>query len=166
VRGLDPGWLFVAAGLAACAAGILAPARTDLDVSRRQLRRLLDEKAAGEARLAAHDAFLRQLDQRDPALLRRLAASQLNLVPADQSPLLMAPSARWSIPSWIEPRIAPRAEALPPPTMLSRLTAGRARLWFMGAGVLAVFAGLLLDGGPSAAERRRRLVPHWAVAAD
>ena len=49
-----------------------------------------------------------------------------------------------------------------PQTLLRRLTSDRGRLWFIAGGVLAIFAGLILDGGPSIDERRRQLVPQWS----
>ena len=65
--------------------------------------------------------------------------------------------------SWIDETVpAPSTAAhASTPTLLDRLTSGRGRLWFIAGGVLAVFAGLMLDGGPSVDERRRQLVPRW-----
>ncbi len=162
-RRIDPGWLFLAAGLTVCAAGILAPAREGLEVTRRQLHRLVDERAHGEARIGAHREFLSQLEQRDPSLLRRLAASQLNLLPADQAPLLLASSTRWTIPDWIDKSVQQPAGAAvtSSQTLLGRLTSDRARLWFIAGGVLAIFTGLILDGGTNVGERRQQLVPQW-----
>ncbi|MHC4385219.1 MAG: hypothetical protein ACYS0J_20655 [Planctomycetota bacterium] len=96
---LDAGWLYILAGLALCAAGILVPARRDLEDLRRQLDRLADERAISDARLHAYGSFLHLLNEDDPALIRRLAAAQLNLVPADEKPVLMAAS-RTATAAW------------------------------------------------------------------
>ena len=127
---LDAGWLYVLAGLALCAAGILVPARRDLEDLRRQRDRLADERAIGDERAHAYETFLRLLEEDDPALIRRLAAAQLNLVPADETPVLMAASRTATVTKWIDENVQTwRAEVEPAPvTLLGRLVGGRGRL--------------------------------------
>ncbi|MFM7807553.1 MAG: hypothetical protein ACKPEA_06430, partial [Planctomycetota bacterium] len=77
----DPGWLFTLAGLAVMVVSALLPAERDLHELRQQMAALEVREAWNEQRLAAYDRFMRDLGERDPALIRRLAASQLNLMP-------------------------------------------------------------------------------------
>jgi hypothetical protein len=161
------GWLYVLAGLALCAAGILVPARADLEALRRQRDRLADEKAIAQKRVEAYESFLRLLEADDPALIRRLAAAQLNLVPEGEVPVLMAASRTATVTDWIDGNVsaAPRPTAPPRDTMLSRLVGGPRRLWALAAGVVVVFVGLLLDDGRVPARRRPTPpLPHWPAA--
>ncbi len=147
---LDPGWLFVAAGLTLCVAGVLIPAQQSLDDLGGQMRRLEHLHATGRDGVAAHERFLDRLRQRDPAVFRRLAAAQLNLVPAGDTPLLVAISGRATVTDWIGRSVM--AGTIPATatvrTWLTRLTDGTRRLWLLGFGVLVVFVGLLVDGRP------------------
>jgi hypothetical protein len=164
---LDCGWLYVLAGLALCAAGVLVPARRDLEDLRRQRDRLADEREIGQERAEAYETFLQLLADDDPALVRRLAAAQLNLVPADETPVLVAASRTATVTDWIDRNVrAQRVEPQPPPdTLLARLVGGPRRMWVIAGGVLVVFVGLLLDdvrapaghGSPPA-------LPRWPVA--
>jgi hypothetical protein len=165
---IGAGWLYVLAGLGLCAAGMLVPARADLEDLRRQRDRLAGEKAIAEERVAAYESFLRLLEADDPALIRRLAAAQLNLVPEGETPVLMAASRTATVTDWIDGnvRAEPAAAAPPRDTLLSRLVGGPGRLWVLAAGVVVVFVGLLLDDGRSSARRRPTpALPHWPAAA-
>jgi hypothetical protein len=168
---LDAGWLYVLAGLALCAAGVLVPARRDLEDLRCQRDALADERSIGDERVHAYETFLRLLEEDDPALIRRLAAAQLNLVPADETPVLMAASRTATVTKWIDENVQTRrAEVAPAPvTLLGRLVGGRGRLWVLGAGIVVVFVGLLLDDirAPIAKRRRPRpVVPRWPTACE
>lgn len=145
----DPGWLFVAAGLALCASAVLVPARQELAGLRAQVAKLAALEEHAEARLAARREFLRQLDERDPALLRRLAAAQLNLMPAGATPVLAASSRRADVETWIDATVPPPDLAAdePSPSLLCRITSGRGRPWVLGAACLSVFCGLMVGLG-------------------
>ncbi len=163
---LDPGWLFVLAGLAACAAGILVPAQQDLRALRGQLAQLGDHETISDAQLSAHAEFLRQLHHGDPTLIRRLAASQLNLMPLGETPVLLAPSRTEKVTDWIDATVEPQMQQPEPrsDSLLIRLTNGPYRLWIFANGVLCVFVGLLLDSGPSPDKQLRSLiVSRWRV---
>lgn len=155
---IDPGWLFVVGGLVLCVAGILLPAQRDLEDLRRQRAQLRHEEATLQGQLAARGAFLQELDRRQPALIRRLAASQLNLVPQGEEPVLLSSSLNEDIIGWVD------ATAQTPPTepsrransTLSRLMTGRYRIWLLTAGVVSAFLGLLLD--PSLTRVRKKIV--------
>ncbi|MDY7110226.1 MAG: hypothetical protein SYC29_16475 [Planctomycetota bacterium] len=152
---LDPGWLFVIAGLAMCAAAILVPAQSDLARLRRQLAELRDEETMLAERLRAHAAFLDDLHEADPALVKRLAAAQLNLVPHGERPVLMVRSTSASVGDWIESTVRAGRIERPerPASVLSRLTDARRRLWVLGGSIFCVFVGLL--PGPTAGRRRQ-----------
>jgi hypothetical protein len=148
---IDPGWLFTLAGLAVMVSAALLPAEIDLHELRQQRAAIEARESWNRERLAAYDRFLADLDRRDPALLRRLAASQLNLMPKGEQPLLMATSIEHTVSDWIDATVPPlEFRAMPAPdTLLSRLADGPRRLWLMGGGALAVFAGLVLGFGVS-----------------
>ena len=149
---MDPGWLFVAAGLTLCVAGVLIPAQQSLADLTGQLTRIEHLQAVGRDGIEAHEKFLDRLRQRDPAVFRRLAAAHLNLMPAGDTLLLVANSSRATVTDWIGRSVASGTVTAAPParTWLTRLTAGTRRLWVLGFGVLVVFVGLLVDGRPSA----------------
>lgn len=165
---LDPGWLFVLAGLAVCVASVLVPAQSDLAALRRQHDRLLHQRRIGEARLAARRRFLDQLERGEPQLVRRLAAAQLNLAPADGVPLLVAASRDRTVTDWIDESItapAPPPDRAPDETLLSRLTGGRHRVWLLAGGIMSMFIGLLIHPHPPrSAEARPLVLPHWPAA--
>lgn len=141
----DPGWMFVVAGLVLVASAALVPATYDLWVMRTQLRHLEAQEKENFARLEAYSRFVQSLEAADPQLVRRLAASQLNLVPRGERPLIVASSARRTPIEWVEATVEPvRAQVVPfPDSLLSRLTLGRKALWIAGAGVMCIFLGLL-----------------------
>ncbi len=155
---IDPGWLFVVGGLVLCVAGILLPAQRGLDDLRRQRAELRHEEAILQGRLAARGAFLQELDRGQPALIRRLAASQLNLVRQGEEPVLVSSSLNEDIISWVDAtaQATPTEEIHRADSTLSRLMNSRYRLWLLTAGVVSAFLGLLLD--PSLTRVRKKIV--------
>jgi len=143
----DPGWLFILSGLALCAAGILLPAQADVEALQRQLEQLRDEESRALARLKAHADFLDQVDRADPALIKRLAAAQLNLVPEGDRPVLRATSNTAPVTNWVDSTVSfdIRPPKPQPVSTLSRWATGPQRLWMFGGGILAVFIGVLLS---------------------
>jgi hypothetical protein len=149
LRLIDPGWLFVIAGMAMCAAVLLIPAHRNLDALHRQLDELHAQEAELTSRLSAHAAFLEELDRGRPSLVRRLAAEQLNLIPAGDEPLTLVRTPDATIWRWIDGRVASnRITATDPPqSVLSRIANGPARLWVLGGSVFCVFMGLMMTPG-------------------
>mgnify|MGYP003340083269 CR=1 FL=1 len=148
---LDPGWLYTLAGLAVIVASVLLPVERDLHEMRQQLSAIEAREAWNARRLQAYDLFQKELAAKDPALLKRLAASQLNLMPQGEQPLLMATSIEHTVSDWIEATVPP-AEFEPTPapdTLLSRLAEGPRRLWLIGGGAMMVFVGLIAGIGVS-----------------
>jgi hypothetical protein len=147
----DAGWLFTLAGLAILVAASLLPAERDLHDLGQQLARIEWREAANLQRMQAYERFRRDLSGGDPSLLRRLAASQLNLMPEGQSPLLMATSIEHTVADWVEASVAvdPFEPQPMPDTLLGRLAAGQGRLWLMAGGAMSVFVGLVMGYGVS-----------------
>lgn len=142
----DPGWLFLLAGLAVCAAGVLLPGEADRHEIAARLAGIRAEEAYTVERLDAHARFLDAVERGDPGVLRRLAAAQLNVMPAGDTPILLASASSETVEDWID-----AAATYHPPdeddhavSRLEQLASGPRRLWIIGAGVLAVFIGLIL----------------------
>lgn len=144
---IEPGWLFLVAGLALLVCTVLIPPADDLARLRHQKDRLAAQDQAVTNVLGAYVAFMDAIDQQDPDLIRRLAVTHRNLVP-EGAVLLDAPAegVAASVDRWI------LATAPPPPSVgefklkdswLRRLCDGPNRLWTIGAGIVAVFIGLL-----------------------
>jgi hypothetical protein len=148
---IDPGWLFTLAGLAVMVSAALLPAELDLHGLRQQRASIEAREAWNRQRLQAYDRFLSDLDRADPSLLRRLAASQLNLMPKGERPLLMATSIEHTVSDWIDATVPPFEfkPAPAPDTLLARLAEGPRRLWLMAGGAMSVFLGLVLGFGVS-----------------
>ena len=123
----DPGWLFLVAGLVLVASSVLVPASYDLWVMRTQLRHLDAQERENFNRLEAYGRFVQSLDSNDPQLVRRLAAAQLNLVPAGETPLIRQSTVNRTPTEWVDMTVAPvRASVVPfRDSLLSRLTLGR-----------------------------------------
>lgn len=146
---VDPGWLFVLAGLALLVSGALVPGQRDLHDLRDQLRQVKDRETESYSRLRAYSTFMEDLRARDPVLVKRLAAAQLNQMPSGGTPVLAAESLDAGVTDWIEATVEfmPTPSAVYPDTLLTRLATGPRRLWLLAGGAMCVFAGLLL--GPS-----------------
>jgi hypothetical protein len=165
----DPGWPYVIAGLGLLVAAVLIPAQRELHRLENsvELHQALERQAVRQ--LGAYDRFLADLDHGEPQLVKRLAASQLNLMPEGHSALMLQPSANETVTDWImqsEPAELPVAEPYPD-TLLTRLATGPRRLWVLACGVFLVFIGLLLgpSGVPTMSSRVRRAGARDAVAA-
>jgi len=146
---IDPGWLFILAGLVMCAAMILIPAQGDRDDLRQELRAMHRKDALIAARLRAHAEFLDELDREEPQLIRRLAASQLNLIPQGHQPVLLSTAPQRSVVDLIDStvRVGDAEEGGCPTSRLAELATGPPSLWVLGGSVLCLLVGLVL--GPS-----------------
>lgn len=148
---IDPGWLFIVAGLALCVPGVLLPAKHDLFLLESQRDALAAKELHNNARLRTHVEFLHALEHDDPALVQRLVASQLNMVPVEKTPVLLAADPASAIGDWLDAAAEkPTVErAVWHETRLSELANGRRRLWLLSAGVLCVFIGLIMSAPAS-----------------
>ncbi len=156
---VDPGWLFVIAGLAFIVAGVLIPAQRELHDLEQKLAVHLAFEARTLKQIEAYESFLKEINkpQPDEALVRRLAASQLNRMPKDAVPLLESPTLNDTVPEWIEASVDVKIPTpVPnPDTILSRLATGPKRIWVLAMGAFLVFVGLML--APSAVTARPRV---------
>jgi hypothetical protein len=152
---IDPGWLFVIAGLAMLSAVIVLPGRRAVHDMREQLRVLKDQEALAFERLNAYEQFVQSLRQGDEQVIRRLAASHLNLVPEGQTAVMLAESLDQTVPEWIDETVdvSPSHETPYDETLLVRLSEGKHRLWLLCGSVLVIFFGLLM--GPDFESRAR-----------
>jgi hypothetical protein len=112
---------------------------------------LLAEEALAYQRLAAHSDFIDQVERGEPAMVKRLAAAQLNLVPTSDTPLLLASHEASPVTGWIDStlRLDMRPARPEPVSTLSRWTSGPSRLWLFGGGIMAVFVGVMIAPGGS-----------------
>jgi hypothetical protein len=146
---VDPGWLFLLAGLGLLAATVLIPASDDLAAARWQRDRALAVEAHRIQRLERYEEYLSALDNREPSLVLSLAASQLNQIPQGRAPIT---GARGALGATGDASVFPGLE--PPPltlpgrrkvdSTLQRLTTNdHWRLWLIAAGAACVLIGLL-----------------------
>ncbi len=143
----DPGWLFLLAGVALLFVTVLIPAQADLAEARWQRDRALAIEAQRKERLFKHERYLAALESREPAVVRALAASQLNLVPASRASLLRPIDPTIDDAS-VFPSLEPAPITLPDleqvDSRLARWARGEhSRLWLIAAGSMLVMIGLL-----------------------
>lgn len=145
---LDPGWLFLAAGLGILGATLLVPASEDLDEARWKRDVALVYEQHREDRLARYEGYLAALDRREPQLVYTLAASQLGQMPADRGLITALNDSRVrnvSVFPALEPPVMQLPQARKPvDSMLTRLaSSGSSRLWLIAVGAMCVLMGLL-----------------------
>lgn len=151
---IDPGWLFLLAGLAILGATMLIPASDDLTAIRFQRERALAIEAHRVARLSRYEEYLAALDTREPSLVLSLAASQLNEIPEGLAPIpgqrghgAMGATSDASVFPSLEPPALTLPELQQSPSMLERWVTGDQRLWLIVAGAACVLMGLLPASG-------------------
>ncbi|TVQ31967.1 MAG: hypothetical protein EA376_08245 [Phycisphaeraceae bacterium] len=143
----DVGWLYLLPGLAIVAATVLIPAHDD--VAEAEWRR--DRAAAAldrrVDRLRNYSEYLDALERSDEAVVLDLAATQLNLAPANRRPVV-TPLDRDRFNASVFPALEPPPLTLPqrelPETLLRRLTTSdHTRLWLIAGGMMCILFGLL-----------------------
>jgi hypothetical protein len=151
---LDPGWLFLLAGVAIVSATVLIPAQRDRDEARWYRDRVAAVEQHRQQRLERYDRYVTALRSGDETLVLSLAATQLNQAPSSMEPLV-APSKLATRPASPfaalepEPLVLPeRPERLDPESpnlsMLERWSTNeRSRLWLLAGGALCILIGLL-----------------------
>lgn len=144
---LDPGWLYLLAGIALVAATIIIPAVRDLDLVRHQRDRALAMEQHRIERLKRYEDYLGALERREPALIMALAASQLNQIPRGRTLILDTPDP--ALPSAsVFAELEPAPPRLPvyqaPNSILYRWTTSeQARPWLLVAGSICMLMGLM-----------------------
>lgn len=158
---LDPGWLFLIAGLVTLSLTVLIPAQHDLDIALWQRERAAAIERHRQERIDHYAAYLKALDQSDDAVTLSLAATQLNMSPVNLVPLPgQVTQDPTGVSASIFPHLEPAPPALPPKPVVSARSStlarwtinDRSRLWMLAAGVLCVLIGLL-PGARAAAPR-------------
>lgn len=153
---LDPGWLFLLAGLVMLAAAVLIPAQHDLADARWRRDAALAHERNRLERLGRYEEYLAAIDRADPALVESLATSQLGLVPKGGEPVgsLAHPNMLdASVFRQLEPGAVTVASPPTSDSILSRLVSARqTRLWVIAGAAVCVLIGAL----PHAARRRAR----------
>jgi len=145
-RYLDPGWLFLAAGLGLLISTVLIPAFEALNQARWQRDCALAVERHRMDRLDRYHRYLAALEADNPDLLLSLAMTQLNAIPADQRVLPTSSGSPSS--ASVFPQLEPPPIELPGRrrvgSLLERLaTDERTRLWLIVAGGVCVLVGLL-----------------------
>jgi hypothetical protein len=159
----DPGWLFLAAGVALLAASVMIPALNELHEA--QWRR--DQAAALAAwrgeRLENYEAFLSALERRDETLVRSLVLRNMGLLRPHERVLMLdaGPGAEEASPFL---GLDPPFEPVPPPgepdSRLQRLASSSATApWLIAAGGMFVLIGLLPSPTRTDAPPRREARP-------
>ncbi len=145
---LDPGWLFLVAGVSLLAATVLIPAQNDLNEANFYLRRAQMAEEHRLARIGNYAAYLQKVENPDEDTIVSLAATQLNKAPQGMT-LLKAATEPAKRSSDVFSDLEPEPLVLPekPEHEMSRLerwaTEDASRLWLIAAGAMCVLIGLL-----------------------
>lgn len=144
---LDPGWLFLIAGLGVLGATLLVPAADDLDEARWKRDQALAVETHRSQRLANYHSYLKAVEEGQKPLVMALAASQLNQIPADRSPipgLTETKHADASVFGALEPEPLVLKDRPQAASLLHTLcTDPKLRLWTLAVGAITLMLGLL-----------------------
>lgn len=143
---IDPGWLFLLAGIGLLGAVAIIPAQRDLSDARWMRDRALAIEKHRQARLDRYAEFLSALDERERTLILSLAAGQLNLIPIDRAPIpgTIRTAADASVFPSLEPPPAKMPQHVVTQSTLAKLSSDeRSRVWVIAAGCFLVLIGLL-----------------------
>lgn len=147
---MDTGWPFLIAGVLLLGATVLIPAQEDLEEARWQRDRALAVEAHRLDRVDRHERYLAALESADEGLIRTLAATQLNQIPAHHSVVIpVSRSASASVFATLEPTELKLPERTTSDSLLSRWARGeRSRMWLIAAGAVLLFLGLIPASTP------------------
>lgn len=145
---IDPGWLYLIAGLAILASVMVMPALDDLANARWEREKARARVAWQSERIGQHASFLERLQSGDEAVLRNLLATQLNLTPVESEPLIgfqVGLHGEAGILDELEPpMVIPEQSKRPDSTLRFLATDSRARLITLGVGSMCVALGLVI----------------------
>lgn len=151
---IDPGWLFLLAGIVLIGSTILIPAADDLAKAQWERERAEVWEARRQERIENYKTYLGALERAEPQLVQSLASSELNLLPEGKEPLPDMPDSgadSATIFGALEPKDIVWAERpLPESLLYAWTTDDKKRLWLIVAGAVCCLVGLL----PSGPERR------------
>ncbi|MCC6660235.1 MAG: hypothetical protein IT437_05045 [Phycisphaerales bacterium] len=147
IADLDPGWLFLLAGIGIIAATVLIPALDELSAARVQRDRAIALYENRADRNTRYQTYLTALGEEQPSLVAALAATQLNQIPVDRQLVLEPPdpaTASASVFPALEPPPPTLPEWAPSNSVLHRLATGQhSRTWLIAAGGLCLLLGVL-----------------------
>ena len=159
--GLAPGGMMLAAGVFLIASAAVLPPWLELERTREQLDLMREQATALAERSDRYQSFLVQLDAGDPALLERLAFTQLRLQPTgvrsveEDGGALEAPA---DVAAWLDVPLPDASRLRPtdaaPPTRMQRLIAGPTRYGVLAAGAIFAVCGVCWGRGEREPEER------------
>ncbi len=144
---IDPGYLFLIAGLALLAAAVLIPAQQDLADARWRRDTALAHEHTHRQRLERYEHYLEALNRRNPAVIESLAAIQLNILPDRAQPIAATrPASDQSASIFRE--LEPPPTVVPPRpehrSILAGLVTDRdARLWVIAFAAICILYSVL-----------------------
>lgn len=149
---IDPGWLFLAAGVALLAATVVIPAAEDAERARWQRDRAMAVEAHRQERLNRYEEYIAALEAGEPALVLALAEKQLNQIPADRALIPGRQSSAMegaSVFLSLEPGPLVLPEYHRSESMLSKWTrGGPMRVMLLACGAICVMIGLMPPSRP------------------
>ena len=149
---IDPGWLFVIAGVVLLLATVLIPAAEQVRRANWQRDRALIVERHRQERLTRYREFVSALERGERSLVLALAASQLNQVPSDRVPIGVGKKSGYTDinagSASIFPNLEPDPIDLPEfrhiDSTLSRMvTYDKTRPWIIVVGAVLMFVGVL-----------------------
>lgn len=144
---LDPGWLFLLAGIALLSATVLIPAFDQLAEAELQRARAQVSEARSAKRLGNYAQYRSALSRGDETLSVALVATHLGLAPADRTVMTVpGETTGEDLSPWpaLEPAAAPVLYRVTPDTVLQRWATGdRSRVYLLAGGAMLVLLGLL-----------------------
>lgn len=147
---LDPGWLFLIAGLALIAATVLVGAHANLEEVRWQRDRALALEDHRIERLERYTAYLAALDREDPSLILALTASELNEIPTGRILLERPMPPSRTLFASLEPDPLVLPERRVNDSVLARWSgSAHVRPWLLATGALCLLVALLPPVRPS-----------------
>lgn len=153
---LDPGWLFLVAGIVLLSAVLILPAQEDLDEAKLFLARVHAAEQHRADRLERYQTYHAAVQRGEPQVLLALAASQLNQAPAGQELLVPGDAGTThardaSVFEALEPPPLALPQRAAAPSMLQQWASEpRSRLVMIGAAALCLLIGLLPPARPRA----------------
>jgi len=144
---IDPGYLFLIAGLALLASAALIPAQQDLADARWRRDAALAHEHTHNQRLARYQHYLDALERTDPTVVESLAISQLNILPERAEPIATTPANQTDAAS-IFRSLEPAPTKVPEPhqrqsTLASLVTDRNARLWVIAFAAICILYSVL-----------------------
>lgn len=150
---VDPGWLFIIAGLTLLLASVLIPAAEQVREAHWQRDRALLVEKHRLDRIDRYNEFATALETGEKSLVMALAASQLNQIPADRTPIGVGTSKGGYTDikagsASVFPNLEPDPIDLPEyehfqSTLSKMVTDAKTRPWILVVGAVLILVGLL-----------------------